>query len=285
VNSEQSNYLFHNNGDGSFAAVSNASIVSDIAEHRSVTWVDYDSDGYVDLFSTTGLNQPRRLYHNNHDGTFTRITQGAFLTVLGGFIGVAWGDYNNDGRPDLFLPSVNEEDGLPNYLYRNDGGGTFTRVGAGTTLDGTFNSNAAAWGDYDNDGDLDLFVSCAWPPGPVIGRPNLFYRNNGDGTFTKITTGSLVNEGGDSWATAWGDYDNDGFLDLFVGNFDGASFLHHNSGNDNHWLKFRLIGTRSNRAAIGAKVRVYATINAQTFWQMREIPGGDGLKGQNSLYV
>ena len=339
MNVDQPNYLFHNNGGGSFVEAPDAAVVPDIANSRSVSWVDYDNDGYVDLFTTTALNEPRRLYHNNHDGTFTRITQGDFLTVPGGFFGVAWGDYNNDGRPDLFLPQANEPSRLPSYLYRNDGGGTFTRAGTGM-VDGNANANNGAWGDYDNDGDLDLFVSCAWPPGPIIGRTNLFYRNDGndtftsltslpandpenqggastgcnwgdydndgwldlfvanrlghnnflyhnnsDGTFTKVLDSIVVNDGGDSWATAWGDYDNDGSLDLFVGNFDGANFLYHNNGNDNHWIKFRLIGTRSNRAAIGAKVRVRATINGETFWQMREVPGGDGLMGQNSLHV
>ena len=88
-----------------------------------------------------------------------------------------------------------------------------------------------------------------------------------------------------SWAPAWGDYDNDGSLDLFVSNVAGTNFLYHNNGNDNHWLEFRLTGTRSNRAAIGAKVRVHATINGQSVWQMREVPGGDGNMGQNSLFV
>jgi ASPIC/UnbV protein/VCBS repeat protein len=334
VNANETNYLFHNNGDGSFTAVTSAAVVPDFANSQSVTWVDYDNDGYVDIFRAA-RDEPRRLYHNNHDGTFTRITQGDFLTIPGFFLGVAWGDYNNDGRLDLFLPT-----GLgPNYLYRNDGGGTFTRVGAGP-LDGNFDSGAAAWGDYDNDGDLDLFVSCAAAPG-TVSRPNLFYRNdgndtftsltslpandpeyqggasagcnwgdydndgwldlfvpnravgqndflyhnNGNGTFTKITNGSLVNDAADSFAAAWGDYDHDGFLDLFVGNFAGTNLLYHNNGNDNHWIKFRLIGTRSNRAAIGAKVRMRATINGQSLWQMREVSGGDGLRGQNSLHV
>ena len=338
VNDTERNYLFHNNGAGSFAAVPNASVVSDIARSRGVTWVDYDNDGYLDLFRTAILgDEPRRLYHNNRDGTLTRITQVDFLTVPGFFLGAPWGDYNNDGRPDLFLPNAIEEDGLPNYLYRNDGEGRFTRVAAGM-VDGNFNGDTAAWGDYDNDGDLDLFVACSYAPGDVS-RPNLFYRNdgndtftsiaslpandlendggashgcnwgdydndgwldlfvanragqnnflyhnNGDGTFSKVIGSIVVNDGGNSFGAAWGDYDNDGFLDLFVAN-NGPNFLYHNNGNDNHWLKLRLIGTRSNRAAIGAKVRVQATINGKSFSQMREVPGGDGLSGQNSLHV
>jgi len=336
VNQNQPNNLFHNNGDGSFAAVPNAAVVSDLATSRGVTWVDYDNDGYVDLFRTA-LNQSRRLYHNNHDGTFTRITQGALLTAPGYFLGVAWGDYNNDGRPDLFLPQAFEGDPQPSRLYRNDGGGSFTGVAG--ALDASLASHGAAWGDYDNDGDLDLFVSngvqpatesrpnflyrnngdgtftsltslpandpendggastaCTWGDydndgwldlfvANRVGQNNFLYHNNGDGTFTKITNSIAANDGGNSGAAAWGDYDNDGFLDLFVGNGGEANFLYHNNTNDNHWLKFRLTGTRSNRAAIGAKVRVQATINGQSFWQMREVPGGDGLRGQNSLHV
>ena len=332
------NYLFRNNGDGSFAEVPGAAFVPDTATSRGVSWVDYDSDGYLDLFRVA-VNQPRRLYHNNHDGTFTRITQGAFLTASGTFISAAWADYNTDGRPDLFLPNASAGVGdHPNYLYRNDPSGTLTRAGAGM-VDGSSHSETAAWGDYDNDGDLDLFVSCALAPGtgswpndfyrndgsngftslaslPAndseyfggasractwgdydndgwldlfvgnrAGQNDFLYHNNGDGTFSKITNSVAVSDGVDSHAAAWGDYDNDGFLDLFVGNFAGANFLYHNNTNENHWLKFRLIGSRSNRAAIGAKVRVRATINGESFWQMREVPGGDGSTGQNSLHV
>jgi hypothetical protein len=336
VNIGQPNYLFHNNGDGTFAAVPDAEVVSDIADSRGVSWVDYDNDGHLDLFRTA-VAQPRRLYRNNRDGTLTRIGQGDFLAAPGTFISAAWGDHNNDGWPDLFLPNAVEEEGQPNYLYQNDGAGGFTRMGTG--LEGNGNGNVAAWGDYDNDGDLDLFVSNAYRPGRVS-RPNFFYRNdgdgvftsltdlpandpenqggaswgcawgdydndgwldlfvanhaeqndflyhnNGDGTFTKVLDSIAVNDGANSLAAAWGDYDNDGFLDLFVGNVGSTNFLYHNNGNDNHWLKLRLVGTRSNRAAIGAKVRVRATIHGESFWQMREVSSGDGYTGQNSLHV
>jgi enediyne biosynthesis protein E4 len=336
VNWNQPNYLFHNNGNGTFAEVPTSFSTDVIATSRGVTWVDYDGDGYVDLFRTGQINDPRRLYHNNRDGTFTRITEGDFLSVRGGFLSAVWGDYNNDGRPDLFLPQINEPSGLPNYLYRNDGGGMFTRVAAGM-VDGNSSCTAAGWGDYDNDGDLDLFVASA-ANGGQESRPNFLYRNdgngtftsltslpgndpsggashgcnwgdydndgwldlfvannggqndflyhnNGDGTFTKITDSIAVNDAVSSWAAAWGDYNNDGFLDLFVSTAAGANLLYHNNTNENHWLKFRLIGSRSNRAAIGAKVRLRATINGQAFWQMREVSGGDGHMGQNSLHV
>ena len=170
----------------------------------------------------------------------------------------------------------------PNLFYRNNGDGTFTSLTSLPANDPENQGGASHgcnWGDYDNDGWLDLFVANR------VGQNDFLYHNNGDGTFTKITNSIAVNDGGYSWAAAWGDYDNDGFLDLFVANIAGANFLYHNNTNDNHWLKFRLIGTRSNRAAIGAKVRVHATINGQSFWQMREVPGGDGLMGQNSLHV
>jgi hypothetical protein len=106
VNTAQENYLFHNNGDGSFAEVP-SSVSSDvIASGRSVNWVDYDNDGYVDIFRTALINDQRRLYRNNRDGTFKPVTQVDFLSIPGGFIAAASGDYNNDGRPDLFLTNA-----------------------------------------------------------------------------------------------------------------------------------------------------------------------------------
>jgi hypothetical protein len=162
-------------------------------------------------------------------------------------------------------------------LYRNNGDGTFTKITTGAVVTDGGDSVGCTWGDFDNDGFLDLFVANR-------GGNNFLYRNNGDGTFTKITTGSVASEGGHSWGAAWGDYDNDGFLDLFVANRDGQNnFLYRNNGNANHWIKIKCVGTRSNRSAIGAKVRLKASIGGVERWQLREIGGGNGGIAQNSL--
>src|SRR5262249_49936688 len=156
--------------------------------------------------------------------------------------------------------------------YRNNGDGTFTNVPDSAVVqdaaptDWIFSS--CAWGDYDNDGFIDLFVTVGDGfPDPYLGPPrahNLLYRNNGDGTFTKMTHSRPVTDLTTQCPGAtWGDYDNDGFLDLFVSQGAFApepqtSLLYHNNGNNNAWLNVKLVGTVSNRSAIGAKVRVNA---------------------------
>src|SRR6266498_4047104 len=165
-------------------------------------------------------------------------------------------DYNNDGLPDLF---VGDGDTVPNFLYRNEGDGTFTKITTGDLISST--DRSPQWGDYDNDGFLDLFL-CRYGP------DNLLFHNNADGTFTRVTTGSLVHDGGNSLHGGWGDYDNDGFLDLFVVNDQQNNFLYRNNGNSNQWLKVKLVGTVSNRSAIGAKVRVQAKIGGEEMWQL-----------------
>src|SRR4029453_2374792 len=134
-------------------------------------------------------------------------------------------------------------------------------------------SEICQWADYDNDGFLDLFVANS------SGQNESLYRNNGEGTFAKVTTGSTGSDGGNSGGCAWGDYDNDGFLDLFVPNWQGSrpNFLYRNNGNSNAWLKVPCRGTQSNRDAIGAKVRVKASFRGTERWQVREVSGGIGF--------
>jgi hypothetical protein len=280
-------WLFHNDGDGSFTKVPNdIGIPLDNNNTYRGMWGDYDNDGWPDLFLAirTDNDLPRvrnLLYHGLGNGTFTNIQTGVIVTDYGQSPSCGWGDYDNDGYLDLFVTS---RGGLPNLLYHNNGDGTFTKMLSNNV--GSIVSDLVptgfpdcAWGDYDNDGFLDLFVTTG---DGTSSTTNYLYHNNGDGTFSRVLSGSLVNDVTmGAFSCAWGDYDNDGFLDLFV---PGAShyglspnLLYRNNGNSNAWTKIKLVGTLSNRSAIGAKVRVQATIRGRQMWQMREINSGNGF--------
>ncbi len=323
VNNLGNDWLYHNNGNGSFTKITSGAIVSSGANGNNCSWADYDKDGFLDLW-VANSDQNDFVFHNNRDGTFTRITTNAIALKTGNSQGGAWADYDEDGLPDLFVSRVNE----PNLLYHNDGNGVFTPVTNGIVVHDISTGQGTSWGDYDNDGHLDLFVVNP-------NAPNFLYHNNGDGTFTKITSGAIVTDIGNGHGCAWADYDNDGYLDLFVANRLGVNFLYHNTGtgtftrvtsgviatdnadavssawadydndgfqdlfvtelgtfanrlfhnngNSNNWITIQCSGRISNRSAIGAKVRVKATIGGKSFWQLREISGGDGLGSQNDL--
>jgi hypothetical protein len=222
--------------------------------------LDYDNDGYLDIFFTNGASIPglrkdgpqfsNRLYRNNHDGTFTDVTEKAGVGGVGYSIGVAAADYDNDGWTDLYVMGVNR-----NALYRNNHNGTFTDVTKKAGVTGIDKSGkkllsvAAAWIDYDNDGRLDLFVSnyLDWTPensrvcGPVgrriscppslyKGEPNLLYHNNGDGTFTDVSDQTGIGKHvGKGMSVAIADYDGDGWMDIFVANDNEPNFLFRNN--------------------------------------------------------
>ncbi|MEO8427402.1 MAG: FG-GAP-like repeat-containing protein [Verrucomicrobiota bacterium] len=290
----QDNYLYRNKGDGTFDRISFGTKSFTNGDSWNAAAADFNNDGWTDLFVPQGGRrspQNSLLYSNNHEGSFTLQTNSIVFTNKANSVACAWGDYDNDGFLDLFVSNFY---GRNNFLYHNNGDGTFTQVtNDPVTLDGG-TSVGCAWGDYDNDGWLDLFVANLGPTDPStgdsIGPENNFlyhYHNNGDGTFTKITSFSLVNELGYSYGCAWADYDNDGFLDLFACNsgvtLSGTNFLYRNNGGSNNWINVKLVGTVSNRAAIGAKVRVRATICGMAFWQMREISGGSNFGSQNDM--
>jgi hypothetical protein len=224
-----------------------------------VALIDYDSDGYLDIFFVNGAAIPslkkerpqykNRLFHNNRDGTFTDVTDKAGLSGDGYDIGVAVGDFDNDGHPDLYVVGVTK-----NHLYHNNGDGTFTDVTDKAGVGGAMHdgkkmwSVAAAWVDYNNDGLLDLFVSnyVKWEvnkdPECVFANirnycspllyaplPNTLYRNNGDGTFTDVSVETgIAQHLGRGMGVAIADYDGDGYMDIFVANDDSPNFLFHN---------------------------------------------------------
>ncbi|MBI4324829.1 MAG: VCBS repeat-containing protein [Chloroflexi bacterium] len=258
------NLLYRNNGDGSFIKMTSAivgSIASDSGQSVAGVWSDYDNDGDLDMF-VTHWDVKNSFYRNNGNGTFARLSQGdigALDEVSSRNNGAAWGDYDNDGDLDVFVTQGGALSLLNDALYRNNGNGSFTKMTSsvvGPLVNDGQPSAGCAWADYDNDGWLDLYVA---NPGLTFsggesGRKNLLYHNNGDGSFTQVATGSLVNDVASSLSGIWGDYDNDGFMDLFVANggYVGgqADSLYRNDGNSNAWLKLKLIGTVSSRSAI-----------------------------------
>ncbi len=273
ANSESNrvNFLYRNNADGTFSEVISGAVVNDVTYSPCASWADYNSDGSLDLFVTTERGDTlNSLYRNEGDGSFTRITSGVLVNKDGPSKGCAWADYNNDGHLDLFVAGQN-------VFYSNNKDGTFSAVTGATVLrDGTL-TVSCAWGDYDNDGWLDLYIANENGPASYL------FHNNGDGSFTRVLSGSPVTDAGVSRSCAWGDYDRDGFLDLFVSNGGGGNFFYRNNGNGNRWITVKCVGVHSNRSAIGAKVRVKATVNGRELWQMREISGGSGYGSQNDL--
>src|SRR4051794_16931699 len=272
ANSDQNDFVYHNNGDGTFTRIMTNVIALKPGNSQGGSWADYDNDGWPDLF-VSRVNEPNLLYHNEGNGIFTPVTNGIIVHDVSTGQGTSWGDYDNDGYLDLFVANPN----LRNFLYHNNGDGTFQKITNGAIVNDIGNGHGCAWADYDNDGFLDLFVANR------LGS-NFLYHNNGDGTFARVTSGVVPEDVADAISGAWADYDNDGFPDLFVTELNSFNNrLYRNNGNSNAWLTLKLQGRLSNRSAIGAKVRVKASIGGQTVWQLREISGGGGLGSQNDL--
>lgn len=278
----ENDFLYKNNGDGTFTRMTDGPPVNDGADGACAAWADYDNDGDLDLFVGNQNNQNNALFQNNGDGTFAAVTQGPVVNDGKSAQGASWGDYDNDGDLDLFVANgpfeQNSTDLATNALYQNNGDGTFTEITQGPVVTDLTDANGSAWGDTDNDGDLDLFVSTF-----SDAADNLFYINNGDGTFSKVTN-AATSESGFSTGASWGDIDNDGDLDLSVAqHFQSNNLLFVNEGNSNNWISLTLTGILANKMAIGAKVKVYAQIGGEQVGQLQEISSQTGRNGQNSL--
>lgn len=196
-----------------------------------ISAVDYDNDGSYDLFVPDGVKS--RLFHNQRDGTFADVTDSAGLSGLDGASVGVFGDYDNDGNKDLFVSRTFE----PNQLFHNNGNGTFTDVTKQSGIGVDNFTTVASWADYNNDGYLDLYVGRYLNPRTAIpttfyarnGEPNQLYKNNGNGTFTNVTEQAGVGEMGLCLGNVWGDYDDDGYPDLYVVNDFGRNTLYHNN--------------------------------------------------------
>jgi hypothetical protein len=318
------NSLLHANPDGTFTDVTRAAGLSS-GEHAThhAAWADVDNDGWLDVFVGHELT-PSQLFRNRGDGTFEDVTARAGVGATAFTKGIAAGDYDGDGWIDLYVSNMWGD----NFLYRNRGNGTFEEVAAASGVERPFASFPTWFFDYDNDGRLDLFVS-SYPPSvdefakhylgqPPAAEPLALYRNTGDGRFENVTERMGLNRAVPSMGANFGDLDNDGFLDMYLGtgspsygailpnlafrndggrrfadvtastgmghlqkghgvafadldrdgdldvvlNVGGAvpgdryddALFRNPGGHGNQWLSLRLIGVRSNRAAIGATI-------------------------------
>ena len=216
------NSLYQNNGDGTFTNIAASVGVADGQDGQGVTFGDYDNDDDLDLYMKKRFGANNRLYQNNGSGIFTDVAVSAGVADGSGDShgGVAFGDYDGDGDLDIYGTNF----GSANRLYRNNGDGTFIEVGGAAGVNDAGQGAGVSWGDYDNDGDLDLYLA-------NDGGANRLYRNNGDGTFTDVASSAGVADAGPARGVSWGDYDNDGDLDLYVTNRNSANQLYRNNGN------------------------------------------------------
>jgi enediyne biosynthesis protein E4 len=272
-------FLYRNNGDGTFKDVSKESGISGLRGSYGLTAVSFDADedGWPDIFVACDTSSSMLLL-NNHDGTFREegLMRGVAISPDGeemGGMGVGIGDYDLDGHLDILKTHFQLQ---ASGLYRNDGKGNFEDQAnpAGIGQERRY----VAWGagivDLDNDGYPDIF----WVTGNVYSEleklnpkfpykgPRILFRNRGDGTFARVgdEAGAAINARHVSRGCAFGDFDNDGDLDILIMNqHEPPSLLRNDAPKGNHWIKVRLEGTKSNRSAIGARVTVRASGQSQ----------------------
>jgi hypothetical protein len=282
ANFDGPNQLYVNNGDGTFTKVESGDLVTDNHASFGAYWADINNNGWPDLFvvnafGTTLPPDNSCLYINNGDGTFEKVTTGHIVNNLGVSHGASWGDYTNNGFLDLFVSNHDWSDNKVNFLYENNGDGTFTFVeGINVTTDQN-TSFGSAWLDVNNNGYLDLVVA----NNKTSNRHNYFYINNGDGTFTSVENDPVVTDVLRSFGISVSDYNNNGYLDLFSATFspNQENGFYQNLGGTNNWLKIKLEGVVSNRAAIGARINLWAGGLMQT----REVASASGQYSSSSF--
>ena len=315
----QDNVLYRNNGDGTFTdATTETGTAAPGGRSMQAIFSDFDNDNDMDLYVANDTTE-NHIYQNEGDGTFTDVSADSWAANPHGSMGLAAGDYDADGDIDLFISHWIEQE---NTLYRNllKEGGNPIQTGGGANLkqtppetkkqlrfvDETYSTLLAevsikdiGWGtalfDYDNDGDLDIFVANGSTfqeldrPEVLIPQPNRLFRNEADNIFTDVSqdVGIAKLPSRVSRGTAFGDYDNDGDIDIFiVNNYAKPTLLRNETisaqnGNGNNWLRVKLVGTSGNIEAIGAKIQ----LKAADLTQLREIYAGDSYMSANSVYV
>ena len=265
--------LFRNKGDGTFEDISTRAGVNRVAFTKGVAWGDYDDDGYPDLY-VSNYGEDNFLYHNKRDGSFEEVAKQVGVEQPKWSFPTWFWDYDNDGRLDLLVASyffgngewVRPYLGLPRQgdsmkLYRNAGNGTFLDVTKEVGLDRSVAAMGANFGDLDNDGFLDFYLGTGAPTYTAL-MPNLLFRNQNGRSFAEISSSSGTGHLQKGHGVSFADLDNDGDEDIFE-NLGGAvpgdkynTVLFANPGHGNNWISIKLVGVKSNRAAIGAKIKL-----------------------------
>jgi hypothetical protein len=280
------NILYHNNGDGTFTDVSQkAGIANRNGKGLGVSFADYDRDGFEDIFVANDSVQCF-LYRNNGNGTFSEMGLLAGVgynedgkTFAG--MGIDFSDYDNDGHPDIVVTDLSNERYM---LFRNEGTGTFRDVTNSSGI-GSATRAFSGWSthlfDYDNDGWKDLFVAQAHVMDTIEKTsPNLRYMqpplllHNASGFFTRVIAGDVFTKEWAGRGAAFGDIDNDGDTDIVVSNLGQQAYvLRNDGGNRNNWIGIQLVGTKSNRDGIGARIKVVSASGLTQFFTVNTAVG------------
>ena len=267
-------FLYRNKGNGTFEELTEFAGLNWKFLTNSALWFDSNNDGYQDLFLVNkGSN---KLYLNQRDGTFLDITENSGLEgrQIWNTTSACSGDYNGDGYLDIYVTNIGRASG--NALYRNNGDGTFTNITLETNTDDVGDGRTCAWIDFDSDGRLDLFSTNHL-------FPNRLYRNLGNEVFVDVAPLVGIDKPIiDVFSATWGDYNRDGFLDVFLNGHIGTGLMK-NSGNSNNSVTLNLIGNglQTNSMAIGTRVEVISGDETQA----REVSGGRGCCEQDMLPV
>ena len=291
----QDNVFYRNNGDGTFTDTTDETGTAAVGgRSMQAIFSDFDNDNDLDLYVANDTTT-NHVYRNDGGGAFTDVSNESWAADFRGSMGLTAGDYDADGDIDLFMSHwVDEENALYRNLFAEDADAKQIRFvdESYTSLLAEESIKQIGWGtalfDYDNDGDLDIFVTNGSTfqelrqPEVLIPQPDLLFRNNGDETFTNVSqeTGIAALPIRVGRGAAFGDYDNDGDVDIFiVNNHAPPTLLRNEGGNRNNWVYVKLIGTGANRDAIGAKIQVKTADQTQ----VREIYVGESYMSANSL--
>lgn len=279
------NELWRNNGDGTFTNIAASSGVQGIgARNRGAYAVDYNGDGLLDIFTPSFFRiesaEPNLLFRNDGGFQFTEVAEQAGIAREGIENRTsAWADFDGDGLIDVFIAKVG-------VLYKNLGDGTFADVTAAAGITTSEFAQCGAWGDYDYDGYPDLYVTMADADEASAAMQGILYHNNGDGTFTDVTLTSGAINRASALGVTWGDYDNDGNLDLYIVNTDRANTpnrLFRNNGNGTFSDRASAAGVEAKKGGRGSDA-TFVDYNNDGFLDLFVCNGAGATYGPYILY-